>query len=292
MTAPRAARRQITVWGTSDAGGSSIEDYANKQWSGLMGSFYRGRCAPPAACRAAPARGRAVQAVALWEVVSQRRPALPTAVQAAAVQTLGASRLLACCMLWLLLWHALPGSTSWASRLLALQLCSTERACAPPPGKRARSSARTRATHMHVQCMRMPFNCVPTCALTQKHTAPRCRWPCHARCPAHVCSVSLVHGLPCVGAISKGPRGGRACRRYCVRAARWTLFVARLEANLRAGAAYDAEAWRRECLEFTLAWARGRERFPTEAAGDAVAVSVRLFAKYEKAAALGGPPLL
>ncbi len=112
MTAPRAARRQITVWGTSDAGGSSIEDYANKQWSGLMGSFYRGRCAPPAARRASPPRGRAVQAVAQWEVVSQRPPAMPAAVQAAAVQTLGAGRFLACCMLWLLLWHALPGSTS------------------------------------------------------------------------------------------------------------------------------------------------------------------------------------
>ena len=36
---------QITVWGTSDEGGSSIEDYANKQWAGLMGSFYRARCA-------------------------------------------------------------------------------------------------------------------------------------------------------------------------------------------------------------------------------------------------------
>lgn len=43
---------QITVWGTSDEGGSSIEDYANKQWAGLMGSFYRGRCA---CSRSAPA---------------------------------------------------------------------------------------------------------------------------------------------------------------------------------------------------------------------------------------------
>jgi len=76
------------VWGTSDAGGSSIEDYANKQWSGLMGSFYRGRCAPRAA-----------------------RPQLGGA-SAAAVHSLGAGRFLACCMPWLPSWHAQPGSTS------------------------------------------------------------------------------------------------------------------------------------------------------------------------------------
>ena len=43
------------MWGTSDEGGSSIEDYANKQWAGLMGSFYRGRCA---CIRSAPALAR------------------------------------------------------------------------------------------------------------------------------------------------------------------------------------------------------------------------------------------
>lgn len=74
--------------------------------------------------------------------------------------------------------------------------------------------------------------------------------------------------------------------------ARWALFVARLEANLRAGAAYDAKAWRLECLNFTLSWARGDQQFPVEPAGDSVAISVRLYAKYEKAVALGGPPLI
>lgn len=68
--------------------------------------------------------------------------------------------------------------------------------------------------------------------------------------------------------------------------------MARLEANLRARTPYDPEAWRLECLNFTLGWTRRTERFATEPAGDAVAVSARLFAKYEKAAALGGPPLI
>ena len=37
------ARTQLSVWGTSDAGGSEVEDYANKQWAGLMSSYYRPR---------------------------------------------------------------------------------------------------------------------------------------------------------------------------------------------------------------------------------------------------------
>ncbi len=74
--------------------------------------------------------------------------------------------------------------------------------------------------------------------------------------------------------------------------ARWALFVARLQANLRTSTAYDPEAWRLECLNFTLGWTHGTQRFPTEPRGDTVAISARLFAKYQAAVALGGPPLL
>lgn len=37
-------RTQLTVWGTSDAGGSQIEDYANREWAGLISSYYKTRC--------------------------------------------------------------------------------------------------------------------------------------------------------------------------------------------------------------------------------------------------------
>jgi len=36
-------RTQLTVWGTSDAGGSEIEDYANREWAGLLSSYYKPR---------------------------------------------------------------------------------------------------------------------------------------------------------------------------------------------------------------------------------------------------------
>ncbi|BDA50506.1 Alpha-N-acetylglucosaminidase [Coccomyxa sp. Obi] len=38
-------RTQLTVWGTSDAGGSEIEDYANREWAGLISSYYKPRWA-------------------------------------------------------------------------------------------------------------------------------------------------------------------------------------------------------------------------------------------------------
>lgn len=38
-------RTQISIWGTSQDGGSEIEDYANRQWGGLMHSYHRRRCA-------------------------------------------------------------------------------------------------------------------------------------------------------------------------------------------------------------------------------------------------------
>lgn len=38
------ARTQVTIWGTSDhAGDSEVSDYANKEWAGLLSSFYRPR---------------------------------------------------------------------------------------------------------------------------------------------------------------------------------------------------------------------------------------------------------
>lgn len=38
------AGAQITVWGTSDDGDSEVSDYANKQWAGLLSTFYHARC--------------------------------------------------------------------------------------------------------------------------------------------------------------------------------------------------------------------------------------------------------
>ncbi|GMH42712.1 hypothetical protein BSKO_10631 [Bryopsis sp. KO-2023] len=39
----RNARMQITLWGISPSGDTDLSDYANKQWGGLMSSFYRER---------------------------------------------------------------------------------------------------------------------------------------------------------------------------------------------------------------------------------------------------------
>ena len=56
----RNLRRQITVWGTSPEGGSPIEDYANRQWAGLLSSYYAVRSGRlpcmylPAACLSMP----------------------------------------------------------------------------------------------------------------------------------------------------------------------------------------------------------------------------------------------
>ena len=37
---------QITIWGTGEDNDSDVHDYANKEWAGLMQSFYRSRLAP------------------------------------------------------------------------------------------------------------------------------------------------------------------------------------------------------------------------------------------------------
>jgi len=36
-------RTQLTVWGTSPRGGSEVEDYANREWAGLISSYYKPR---------------------------------------------------------------------------------------------------------------------------------------------------------------------------------------------------------------------------------------------------------
>ena len=35
---------QITIWGTSANGDSEVNDYANKEWAGLISGFYHPRC--------------------------------------------------------------------------------------------------------------------------------------------------------------------------------------------------------------------------------------------------------
>ena len=63
--------------------------------------------------------------------------------------------------------------------------------------------------------------------------------------------------------------------------ARWALWLARLEADLAGGRRYDPDAWRAESLAFTLRWARLRSQpLQTASAGDAAAVSQRLYDKY------------
>ena len=37
-------RTQLSVWGTSPKGGSEVEDYANREWAGLISSYYKPRC--------------------------------------------------------------------------------------------------------------------------------------------------------------------------------------------------------------------------------------------------------
>ena len=46
----RNLRTQLSVWGTSAVGGSEIEDYANRQWAGLMSGYYRPRREPGTFC--------------------------------------------------------------------------------------------------------------------------------------------------------------------------------------------------------------------------------------------------
>lgn len=36
-------RTQLSVWGTSPKGGSEVEDYANREWAGLISSYYKPR---------------------------------------------------------------------------------------------------------------------------------------------------------------------------------------------------------------------------------------------------------
>ncbi len=36
-------KTQVTVWGTSEAGGSEVEDYANRELAGLVSDYYARR---------------------------------------------------------------------------------------------------------------------------------------------------------------------------------------------------------------------------------------------------------
>ena len=40
----RNVKLQVTIWGQSSTGDTQLSDYANKQWSGLVESFYKERC--------------------------------------------------------------------------------------------------------------------------------------------------------------------------------------------------------------------------------------------------------
>ena len=40
-------RTQLSVWGSSPKGGSEVEDYANREWAGLISSYYKPRSAAP-----------------------------------------------------------------------------------------------------------------------------------------------------------------------------------------------------------------------------------------------------
>jgi len=41
----RNLKRQITIWGQSSSGDTELSDYANRQWSGPVRTFYKERCA-------------------------------------------------------------------------------------------------------------------------------------------------------------------------------------------------------------------------------------------------------
>jgi hypothetical protein len=74
-------------------------------------------------------------------------------------------------------------------------------------------------------------------------------------------------------------------------APRWAAWLARLRADLAAGRAYDAAAWRLECLALTQAWvAGGGGGAPAEPAGDAVAAARAALDKWGGLAAVWASP--
>ncbi|EIE20595.1 hypothetical protein COCSUDRAFT_37819 [Coccomyxa subellipsoidea C-169] len=70
---------------------------------------------------------------------------------------------------------------------------------------------------------------------------------------------------------------------------RWALWLLRLETDLAQGRRYDPEAWRMECLNFTLGWAYLRDQLPLHPQGDTGGVSQRLYEVYGPDWRLGQP---
>lgn len=71
---------------------------------------------------------------------------------------------------------------------------------------------------------------------------------------------------------------------------RWSAWLDRLEQDLLMGRAYDAQAWRLDCLRFTYQWvARGDgDSFATAPQGNCVALSRHAYEKYAGLLAPGG----
>lgn len=77
--------------------------------------------------------------------------------------------------------------------------------------------------------------------------------------------------------------------RQAALACRWALWLLRLETDLAQGRRYNPEAWRMECLNFTLGWAYLRDQLPLHPQGDTGAVSQRLYEVYGPDWRLGLP---
>lgn len=58
------------------------------------------------------------------------------------------------------------------------------------------------------------------------------------------------------------------------------MWLLRLETDLAQGRRYDPDAWRLECLNFTLGWAYLQDELPVHPQGDTVTVSQRLYQTY------------
>ncbi len=51
---------------------------------------------------------------------------------------------------------------------------------------------------------------------------------------------------------------------------RWKLWLLRLQADLRLGRRYIAQAWHAEVMAFTLEWARSNDSLPVYPRGDTI----------------------
>jgi alpha-N-acetylglucosaminidase len=66
---------------------------------------------------------------------------------------------------------------------------------------------------------------------------------------------------------------------------RWSTWLTALNQSLANGTALDVEAVRGQIRDWELAWNKRTDRFPTKPKGDVVAISRKLFAKYQADAA-------